>query len=321
MKVGIIGVGNIGLELRGKLGLLDWDVEFVLKSDGVYKNEQKIDVLENYLSYCESVDVVFLAIPTSDDGKVASDYIYNIVNKNIPVVTCEKGALSNYYSRLEPYLDKIGYSASVGGGTRLLNYAETMMSEDVTSMHLIVNGTLNYIFEQMSKDESIGEAVKNAQRLGYVEPGATDILDIINGEACSDVPMKISILHNVCGLGKPIKAKDIKVKKISKIELEQLIDEAHLRRYVVSFRKNFLEEDGVIGGFVYKSGEWNICAGFKDISKNKIYMQLKSSEVNNAILITKGVYNADGIYKLKGPGAGAGPTTSSMIKDALTFFK
>ncbi|OYT34539.1 MAG: hypothetical protein B6U87_01825 [Candidatus Aenigmarchaeota archaeon ex4484_52] len=227
--------------------------------------------------------------------------------------------MSNYFLQLNPYLNKIGFSATVGGGTRIIKYIETMMCDNITSMHIIVNGTLNYIFEEMSKGSGIAEAIKNAKTLGYVEPGANNILDIVNEESYHDIPMKLSILHNFFKFGKIIKTNDIKAKKITKSELNQLTEEAYYRRYIISLRKYPMEEKNIIGGFEYKTDKWNISAGFKNISKKTSYMKLKCADVNNAVLIIKGNYGADGIYKLEGPGAGSGPTTASMIKDALTL--
>jgi homoserine dehydrogenase len=63
-------------------------------------------------------------------------------------------------------------------------------------------------------------------------------------------------------------------------------------------------------------GDWDISAGFKNINENPRFSQLVSSGVDNAILIYEGKYGIDGTYRLIGPGAGSGPTTASMIKDA-----
>ena len=71
-RVGIIGAGNIGSELYRKVQRLGWEVAFVAKSDGVYKNlTDKIDRLDSYLNYAAGLDVAFVAIPTLDDGTAA----------------------------------------------------------------------------------------------------------------------------------------------------------------------------------------------------------------------------------------------------------
>jgi len=319
MKIGIVGAGNIGSELYRRALSLKWEIGFVLRTSGVYKNlDERIDDLENYQDYCNGLDLAFLAIPTNDDGKTAFDYMYSFLEKDIPVVTSEKGALSNYFPELEKWLheNRIGYSATVGGGTRLLGYAKERIGPNTEEIHLVPNGTLNHIFYEASKGKPIGEGVEDTKILGYAEPGAKTPLDVINKEATGDVPMKTSIFFNICGLSpKRIRAKDIKSHKITESELKRLIKESINRRYIVSITREDNEED-VIGGFKHQVDDWVISAGFKKIHENPLYLQLVPTGVNNSVLIYEGIYGIDGTYRLSGPGAGAGPTTSSMIKDA-----
>lgn len=324
MKIGIIGAGHIGSELYRRAKSLDWDIEFVLRSDGVYRDlTEKIDELEDYTNYLDGIEIGFLAIPTLDDGKTAFEYMNSLLGRGIPIVTCEKGALSNYFSELEDRLDKIGYSATVGGGTRLLRYLEEIMNEYVEEMHSVMNGTLNYIFSELSSGRSLGEVVNETRMLGYAEPQAETPLEVINQEATRDVPMKFSILFNICFrdlVSERARAKDVRPQKIDEQGLKKLIREAGNRRYIVSITKENNEED-VIGGFRYQIGGWIISAGFKNKSENPLFLRLIPSGVNNAVLVSEGIHGIDGTYILSGPGAGAGPTASSMIKDAIKLHK
>lgn len=322
MKIGVVGAGLIGSELYRRAQSLDWDVGLVLRSNGVYRNlTEKIDDLGKYQNYCKDLDVAFLAIPTLDDGKTAFDYMRSFLQKDIPVVTSEKGALSNYFSELEKWLHLIGYNATVGGGTRMLEYAKERIGPNVEQIHLVVNGTLNYTFEGVSSGRSLGEVVEETKKLGYAEPGAENPLDIINKEATEDVPMKTSIFFNICGLSsKHMRAKDVKSHKIGEPELKRLIKESNIRRYIVSITREDNEED-VIGGFKHRIDDWVISSGFKNIHENPLFLQLVPRGVNNSVLIYEGRYGIDGTYRLSGPGAGPGPTTSSMIKDAIKFLQ
>ncbi len=321
MKIGIIGAGHIGSVLYKKVLSLGWEVKFVLKDDGIYKNlSEKIDSLENYQNYYKDLDIVFLAIPTLDDGKTAFEYMASLLKRNIPVVTCEKGALSNYFSELEKWLDKIGYSATVGGGTRLLKYLEERINPQVNEVHAVINGTLNYIFDEISRGRNLAEVIEEAKTLGYTEPGASSPVEIINKESLGDIPMKSAILFNICFrkfTPERMKAKNVKLNKIGEPEIKKLITEAQDRRYIVSITKGNNYEEDVIGGFQYQIDNWTISAGFKNISKNPLFSELAPSGVNNSLLIYEGEYGIDGTYKITGQGAGAGPTTSSMIQDAI----
>jgi homoserine dehydrogenase len=318
MRVGVVGAGHIGSELCSRLEGLGAEVAFVLKTSGVYKHGQRAGPLEDLPSHADGLDAAFLAIPTLDDGRAAFDYLRFFLGRGTPVVTCEKGALSNYFAELSASLDKVGYSATVGGGTRMLRYLEERSSpaSRVDEVHAVVNGTLNYVFDQVAKGRSLAEVVDETKKLGYAEPGAVTPLDVVNKEAAEDVPMKASILFNIfAGRKAAMRARDVFPRRIGESELKTLVREASNRRYMVSFTREDGEEDA-IGGFTHRAGEWTVSAGFKRVSDNPLYQQLVPTGVNNALLVSEGRYGREGTYRLTGPGAGAGPTVSAMLNDA-----
>ena len=316
-NIGIIGRGNIGSEIYKRV-LRKWNIGCIIDYDGVYNSEnKKIDNIKNYKNHIKGLDLLFLSIPTYDEGETELGYISSSLEYHIPIVTSAKGAPSNYFSELENVMKRgwIGYSATVCGGTRVLRFLEERGSSQLNEIHAVLNGTLNYIFDNVSRGRGFGESVEEAKKLGYTEPGAKDYLEVINKEAVKDVPMKASILFNICNLTKErIRAKDIAVTKIRNSQLERLIEEAANRRYIVSIAKEDNEKD-VIWGFKHKIGGWHISAGFRDMS-NPFFKKLILSSVDNAVLISEGESGIYGNYILSGPGAGSKPTVNSMIRDA-----
>ncbi len=313
---------------------MGWNVDFVIRSDGIYRHFNgngviaKIEGIGDYREYFRAgdlakLDMVFLAIPTADDGKIALEYIRFFTAKGIPVITCEKGSVSNYFREATglSMLSMLGYSASVGGGTRLLKFLNDRMSPNVREIHCVLNGTLNYIFDAVARrGMPVGETIALAQKLGYAEPGAKSALEVINGEAIGDVPKKTAILLNACGLvNEPVRAKNIKAKKITGLELNMLFWEE--RRYVVSLTRQKNKEDTIGGGFSFHAGGWFVSAGFKEIPKGSLLARAVPEGVDNSMLISEGENGSDGIYVLTGPGAGAGPTTAAMLKDADHMMK
>lgn len=322
ISVGIIGKGIIGSEVYRKANSKEWNVNWVAGSKGIFSDlseDRKLAECEDYASCLGGLDAVFLAIPTLDTGETALRYINTILDAGVPVITCEKGALSNYYSELEEAIEsyKMGYSATVGGGSRLLRYLQERIGPQVQEIHAVVNGTLNYIFEGLSRGRSLGEVVEETKKLGYAEPGAKHPLDVINKEAIGDVPMKASILFNVCNLtDERMRARDVSVKVIELSQLNRLIKEAANRRYIVSITRDENNEEDVILGFKHLVGDWYVSAGFKRTENNPLFSKLIPSGVDNAILTSEGEFGKDGSYVLMGPGAGPGPTALSMIMDA-----
>ena len=322
VKIGLVGLGNVGKELHRRLKLKNHDVYFTVNNHGVYDRlGNKMDEKDGYLNCSKQVDVICLAIPTLDDGKTAFDYMNHAFNNGKLVVTCEKGALSNYFKDLENNMGHLGYSATVGGGTRLLQYGQQRMNSEVVEIHAIINGTLNFVFDQVSKGRSLGEVIREAKKLGYAEPGAESTLDVINTEANSDVPMKTAILFNMFGLGE-VSANELKkrTKTLTEDNMRTLIKESQNRRYIVSITREDSEENK-IGGFKKEVNDWQISAGFKNITENPLYMQLAVSGVNNSLLICDGKDSINGNYRISGPGAGAEPTTTAMLLDLENLLK
>lgn len=298
-SIGIIGLGNIGTEIYNTAQLLRWNTKWIIRSKETYGNPE------------EKVDIIFLTIPTLDDGKTAFNYIKKSMNKDTPVVTCEKGSLSNYYAELEPNINRIGYNATVGGGTQILSKLKELLEPRIWTeleIHAVINGTLNYIISEVSEGKELEEVALKARELGYTEPGAEKPLDIINKEATQDVPMKTAIIFNTANLNGRIRAKEIKTHKINNSELEEIINKN--MRCTVSITRKYTEE--VIGGFKHQAGEWIITAGFKKIESQ----ELIRPGVSNILLVNLGDF---GVYTLSGPGAGAKPTVKSMMLDAIKF--
>jgi len=319
-NIGVIGRGNIGVEIS-KRASKRWNISCIIDYDGVYNSKnKKIDCIENYEKHIKELDLVFLAIPTYDNGEKAFEYISASLKNNVPIVTCEKGALSNYFPELENAVKKkkIGYSATVGGGTRLLRFLgeRASITNEIHEIHAVLNGTLNYIFDNVSRGRGFSEAIEEAKKAGYAEPGAQNYLEIINKEAIKDVPMKSSILFNFCNLvEEKIRAKNIAVREIEQSQLEKLIEEAATRRYLVSITREEVNEKGVVWGFKHKIGEWCISAGFRQMN-NPLFRKLILNGVDNAVLISEGKEGRYGDYILCGPGAGSKTTANSMIRDA-----
>ncbi|TAN58183.1 hypothetical protein EPN15_01820 [Patescibacteria group bacterium] len=323
-KIGIIGFGNIGKNIYEKVKEKGWKVEFVINSKGVFPEKfsgiPEKESLDSFFRHGRYVDLVFLAIPTLDDGKIAKNYIDLFIKNGIPVVTCEKGALSNYFIKLKPHLSRVGFSATVGGGSGMIQFLQQRFSSGTREVHTVLNGTLNYIWDDLKMGNPLGHIVEEITKLGYTEPGKSDPYDIILREVGSDTTKKASILFNLCFNSKRnLQAKDIVV-TISPETIIQAINEAMMRRFVVSFEKQeyFRQESDSISAFKCLIDGWIITGGFKRTDRNPLIARLCNSTtwVNNAILTVEGDSGADGVYICGGPGAGASPTSAAMIRDA-----
>ena len=304
-RAGLIGHGTIGREVERQLAAQGGRLAFIAGRDRT----------KDY----PDVDVVFLAIPTLDDGSEARRYIELFTGRGVPVVTCEKGALANFYSELRPRLDRIGLSATVGGGTRMLPKTKAKMDSHVSSVHAVVNGTLNFIMDGMATGHPLDEVVRQARERGYAEPQASSALEVLNGEAVGDVPKKTAILFNYCfeslGAG-PVRAADIKGRPLTEADLATLQQRAAEFRFIVSIGTTpVAPSEAGLDLFKYTAGNWYINGGFR---LAKLHLpELVVPGVDNALLLARDL-TGDPRRELVagGPGAGAEPTVGSMMLDA-----
>lgn len=330
-----VGYGNVGQAVPERCEDLGLERSpFVIKRDGTYRRQDAVS-LELYSqdeAFWEDdrvvgdVEVAFVTIPSGEDQREL-EIIEGLQGRGITVVTAAKGAMANHYERLESGVDDTGISATVGGGVRMLPHLLDRLNPRVTQVHVVPNGTVNYIVHGVDGGETPGQMIDQAVTLGYAEPGATDHLDVLNGEVVGDIPKKAAILYNAgirraLGLERIITPEDIEASPLTLDSFDRLIAEAGDRRYVLSFLRGVhaeKEEQDVIAGF--RTGEfdegWVITGGFRKIGSNPLFKRhLRVPGAWNAILTAEGPDESDGVIPLTGPGAGPGPTAASMVQDA-----
>jgi len=290
VKTIIIGNGSIGSELQRQLEDLEWEIEAVVARESSWR-----ELL---------ADVVFLAIP-SDGGESALEYIEHFLSRNIPVVTCEKGALSQHFEKLSPHLGKIGYSATVGGGTRMLKFLESRDRDKITSITGVLNGTLNFIFSKLGEGSTKEEVLKEVLEKKYAEPGADTFLDIIRGEL-GDLHKKSVIVANTSLLLETFLTPSADF-EIPKNVLENALENPAKYRFLFFMSRE--KGDNFVAGVSYENPGWYVQAGLFDISRQGFPLP---EGVLNGLFITEG----ENVEQIIGPGAGPTPTALAMLADA-----
>ena len=269
-------------------------------------------------------DIAFLAIPTRDKGEIACEYIRELLDKNIAVVTCEKGALAYRFPELRPRLKHIGYKATCGGGTMMIPALQGRhLRRKKVVVHAVVNGTLNYIFAGVGLEgRSLAEMVREASKLGYAEPGASDPLAVIRGEV-EDVTKKLPVLFNTVFAGTEgpyLTPDDFTFESVDEKSALALTSPGNHYRYIVRVTNQdigFEADPSLPGSLHIMKGGWRIDAGFVNLRSGSKLDRWIPGGVNNGVLLEEGPYGADGIYELcKGPGAGPEPTAEAMMCDA-----
>ncbi len=190
----------------------------------------------------------------------------------------------------------IGFEASVGGGIPLIkSLREGLASNQISTFFGILNGTANYILTRMTDDKlSFGEALKEAQALGYAEADPT--LDIEG----IDTAHKLAIASAIA-FGTPIQFDRVYVEGISAIDpLDiQYAEEFGYQLKLLAIARN-------------KQNRLEMRVHPTLIAKNHVLASVKGAY--NAVHI---VGNAVGDVMLYGMGAGMMPTGSAVVSDLI----
>jgi len=302
-KALIIGKGKIGNFLADTLRKLNWSlVEVVGRND-----------VDNYLdSLQKKPDVVFLAIAT-EDKDAACAYINLFNGAGIPVVTCEKIALSEHFGQMKRWIDKgmLHFNASVGGGIMIPQQLETLSALGFEEIRLVLNGTLSYIAHQVDGGMPIEMAVEQAQGLGLTESVGEkpDIVKIVQSEI-HDIVRKSVILVNHLGLASNLTFGQVKLHGSSNLRSLMDILSRPGFRYVVTITRR--EHSGVSGNrpTIYQPLEngYSLRGDWEPINGT-----CSERIGSNCGFYFHSVHNTVQFF---GRGAGAGPTVSAMIADA-----
>ncbi len=245
-----------------------------------------------------SVDIVVELIGGTTD---AFEIVAAALLAKKPVVTGNKALLAERGVELFAISRKmetpIFFEAAIAGGIPIVKtIQDSFIGNQIHSFTGIINGTSNYILEQMTlRGIDYPSALKEAQELGYAE--ADPALDVNGWDAAHK-----AILLATLAYGFPIDPKNIYVTGIEQVRQTD-IRFAKSLGYVIKLLAVVREHDG---GAV----ELRVQPSF--ISQKHILASVNG--VFNAVSVNT---DAAGESLFYGRGAGQGPTASSVIADLV----
>jgi homoserine dehydrogenase len=311
-KIGIIGLGTVGggvyQQLVKKASLIkqrtgvrlvvkavcDKNKE-ALKAAGV--TQEKIVLDYERIIKDPAIDCVVELIGGT---KLAKKIIIDALKNGKNVVTANKALLAEHgqdiFETAKANGKNVYFEASVGGGIPIIKgLNESLVSNRVTTILSIINGTCNYILSKMTLEKmDFKDALRIAQEKGYAEADPT--LDIEGIDAAH----KIAILAQLA-FGKKVNFHDISCQGISKIQLGDIAFADQLG-YVVKLLAIAKKTKAGVEVRVQPTliSKDHILANVND-SYNAVY--LECDEVENMLFY--------------GRGAGARPTASAVVSDLV----
>lgn len=231
---------------------------------------------------------------------VARDIVLGALNAGKNVVTANKALMATYGEEVmglarEKNLE-VGFEASVGGGIPIIQpLKHSLISNEITSVMGIVNGTTNYMITRMDEDGmSYEDALKEAQEKGFAEADPTADVDGLDAAA------KIAILASIAFNSRVTMSQVFTegIRRISPVDLAM----AHEMGYAVKLLAHAYRTDAGIDVRVHPT---------------MIPESHQLATVNGVFNAIYTVGDAAGENMFFGEGAGAGPAASAVMGDVL----
>ena len=252
------------------------------------------DILDN-----PEVDILVELIGGEEPAR---EYIFEAMSRRKHIVTANKEVMSRHGFDIQKYARqqrvRVLFEAAVAGGTPIIApLMRDLVANDVVTIHGIINGTTNYILTRMEQDGAdFGDALAEAQRLGYAEADPTNDIEGI------DAAYKLAILATL-GFRERVTDDDVFHEGITRLTAR---DFQYAREL----------------GYAIK------LLGIASADRGSVQARVHPALVREDAMLAKvnGVLNAveiqtdlAGKLLFHGAGAGAMPTTSAVIADVVNI--
>ena len=315
LKINVVGISRSTKGIFNREGI-DLAHYKELLEDGIPMN---LDALRNEVIGMNIFNSVFVDCTAS--AEVASLY-QDFFQKGISVVAANKvAASSDYenYAMLKALARKRNvkflFETNVGAGLPIINTINALRNsgDKVLKIEAVLSGTLNYIFNTISKDIPFSETVRLAKEKGFSEP---DPRIDLSGK---DVVRKLVILAREAGY--KVNQEDVKAENLIPAEYFNCsIDEfwKKLPELDADFeeRRKVLAEAGKRWRVVacMENGEYTV--SLREFDNKTPFYNLEGS--NNIILLTTERYNKHPML-IQGYGAGASVTAAGVFADIMSI--
>ena len=315
LKLNVVGIASGHYAMFRREGLeLDNFRERLLQAE-----PSNIQRLHDEVIGMNIFNSVFVDCTASEE--VASLY-KDFLTHNINVVAANKiAASSDYanYSELKHIAQKRGvkflFEANVGAGLPIIRTINDLCNsgDKILRIEAVLSGTLNFIFNTISKDVPFSKTVEMAKAEGYSEP---DPRVDLSGK---DVVRKLVILAREAGF--EINQEDV--------EIKLFIPERFFEGSIEDFWKNLpsldadfearravLEKENKVWRFVAKFENGRGSVSLEEFNRDHSFYVLEGS--NNIVLLTTERYNEYPML-IQGYGAGASVTAAGVFADIMSL--
>ena len=304
LKIGIIGLGVVGTGVVKALSKFE-NIK-ILKAAVKNKNKKR-EVNVQYITddpfeiaNDPEIDVV---VEVAGGVDPCLEVLKTAIKNKKHIVTANKELLAKFGDEIFSLANEnnvtVLYEAAVAGGIPIIGPIKTTLrGNEFNKVMGILNGTTNYILTKMEENGvSYSECLKDAQKLGYAEADPTNDVEGF------DTMFKIAILSNIV-FHKKIDYKKIYREGITKISQDDIKCAKEL-----GYKIKLI-------GLAQKTENDEL-----DIRVHPVLVEENSmlAKISNAINTVQLEGEPVGSVMFTGPGAGEGPTASSVVGDILAI--
>ena len=315
LKLNVVGIATSKKALFNRDGI-DLANYRELLADAPESNDKK---LRDAIIEMNCFNSVFVDCTASKD--VAEIY-QPLLEHNISVIAANKIAASSSYEKYallkETALARgvfFRYETNVGAGLPIIGTINDLRNSGdvILKIEAVLSGTLNFIFNELSADVTMSEAVRRAKEQGYSEP---DPRIDLSGK---DVIRKLVILAREAGY--KVEKTDVEKHLFIPDEFfEGSIEEfwKNLPKLDVDFeaRRKQLDAEGKRWRFVATFDHGKLSVALKEVDSTHPFYNLQGS--NNIVALTTERYREYPML-IQGYGAGASVTAAGVFANIMSI--
>lgn len=231
--------------------------------------------------------------------EAARTFVERALSVGKPVVTANKDLLGTDGPALRSLAASrgasIAYEAAVGGAIPIVRtLLETLAGETIVEVGGVLNGTTNFILDEMSRGAGYEDALASAMRNGFAEADPT------NDVAGIDAAHKLAILSQLA-FRRAVTTGDVPRRGIEKLAREDLVLARRLRMTIKLLA-------------VARDGEAIVTPAYVRVE----HAFAQPAGAHNSIRV---IGRGAGTLTFAGAGAGSDPTASAVIADVVATLR
>lgn len=312
-RIALLGAGTVGSQTAR---LLVQERELLEKRTGISMEIAGIACLHPHKVKASWIDSTLLTtdaigLCTRNDVDVVVELIggiepaYQFVRSALEhgksVVSANKALLAEYgpqlYACAQDHGVDLYFEAAVGGAIPILRpLRESLLGDQITRVFGIVNGTTNYILDEMTERHlDFDIALRQAQEQGYAEADPTG--DVEGYDAANKAAILASLAFHM-----PVSIDDVEVEGITSITASDIAAAANEKR-VIKLLAALEYSDGAVSARVYPAllDQTHPLASVHG-SFNAVFVHAREA----------------GDLMFYGRGAGGAPTASAVVGDIVS---